>query len=53
MDICNIIGSVRVTGNVRRSAEIALGDPDDIYFLERRWDLGKFRIIGHDNNTIY
>ena len=29
LDIANIIGSVVVAGNVRRSAEIALGDPDD------------------------
>ena len=41
LDICNIIGSVVVAGNVRRSAEIALGSPFDIDFLSaKRWDLG-------------
>lgn len=41
LDIMNIIGSVVVAGNVRRSAQIALGDPDDIEFLKaKRWDLG-------------
>ena len=28
-------------GNVRRSAQIAIGDPDDIEFLlAKRWDIG-------------
>jgi len=41
LDICNIIGSVVVAGNVRRSAEIALGSPYDVDFLSaKRWDLG-------------
>ena len=41
LDIANIIGSVVVAGNVRRSAEIALGDPDDyLYIKAKRWDLG-------------
>jgi ribonucleotide reductase alpha subunit len=41
LDIMNIIGSVVVAGNVRRSAQIALGDFDDIEFLKaKRWDLG-------------
>ncbi len=55
LDICNIIGSVVVAGNVRRSAEIALGDADDHLFLRaKRWDLGN--IPNHramSNNTIY
>lgn len=42
LDIMNIIGSVVVAGNVRRSAQIAIGDYDDIEFLKsKRWDLGK------------
>lgn len=42
LDIMNIIGSIVVAGNVRRSAQIALGDADDIDFLKaKRWDLGK------------
>lgn len=41
LDIMNIIGAVVVAGNVRRSAQIAIGDPDDIEFLKaKRWDLG-------------
>lgn len=41
LDIMNIIGSVVVAGNVRRSAQIAIGDCDDIEFLlAKRWDLG-------------
>ena len=41
LDIGNIIGSVVVAGNVRRSAEIALGDPYDTDYLNaKRWDLG-------------
>ena len=40
LDICNIIGSIVVAGNVRRSAEIAIGDADDTLFLKaKRWDL--------------
>jgi ribonucleotide reductase alpha subunit len=41
LDIANIIGSVVVAGNVRRSAEIALGRPNDVDYLNaKRWDLG-------------
>lgn len=41
LDIMNIIGAVVVAGNVRRSAQIAIGDPDDIeYLLSKRWDMG-------------
>ena len=42
LDIMNIIGYIIVAGNVRRSAQLAIGDPDDIEFLlAKRWDLGK------------
>jgi ribonucleoside-triphosphate reductase len=41
LDIMNIIAHIIVAGNVRRSAQIAIGDPDDIEFLlAKRWDLG-------------
>jgi ribonucleotide reductase alpha subunit len=41
LDIMNIIGAVVVAGNVRRSAQLAIGDPDDVEFLlAKRWDLG-------------
>jgi ribonucleoside-triphosphate reductase len=55
LDICNIIGSVVVAGNVRRSAEIALGDPDDILYLRaKNWSSGNVpNWRGMSNNTIY
>lgn len=41
LDIMNIIGHIVVSGNVRRSAQIAIGDFDDLEFLKaKRWDLG-------------
>ena len=33
LDVMNIIGSIVVAGNVRRSAQIAIGDYDDLEFL--------------------
>ena len=55
LDICNIIGGIVVAGNVRRSAQVALGDPDDYLFIRaKRWDLGdvpNWRSLS--NNTIY
>lgn len=54
LDICNIIGSVVVAGNVRRSSEIALGDADDYLFMRaKRWDLGNIpNWRSMSNNTI-
>lgn len=41
LDIMNIIGSIVVSGNVRRSAQIAIGDQDDLQYLNaKRWDKG-------------
>jgi hypothetical protein len=41
LDIMNIIGRIVVAGNVRRSAQIAIGDADDVEYLNaKRWDLG-------------
>jgi len=41
LDVMNIIGYIVVSGNVRRSAQIAIGDFDDRDFLRaKRWDLG-------------
>lgn len=41
LDIMNIIGRIVVAGNVRRSAQIAIGDADDeLYLNAKRWDLG-------------
>ena len=33
-DVCNAVGAAVVVGNVRRSAQIALGSPDDESFLD-------------------
>ena len=41
LDIMNIIGKIVVAGNVRRSAQISIGDSDDLEYLRaKRWDLG-------------
>lgn len=41
LDIINIIGQIVVSGNVRRSAIIAIGDHDDIQYLKaKRWSDG-------------
>lgn len=41
LDIICIIATIVVSGNVRRSATICLGDYDDIDYLKaKRWDLG-------------
>lgn len=41
LDIMNIIGSIVVAGNVRRSAELALGDADDLQYLNsKNWSAG-------------
>lgn len=41
LDIMNIIGQIVVSGNVRRSAQIAIGDcNDEEYLRAKRWDLG-------------
>lgn len=54
LDICNIIGSIVVAGNVRRSAEIAIGDPDDYLFIRaKNWASGKIpNWREKSNNTI-
>jgi ribonucleoside-diphosphate reductase alpha chain len=55
LDICNIIGRIVVSGSSRRSAQIAIGDPDDILFLRaKNWGTGN--IPGwraNSNNSIY
>jgi adenosylcobalamin-dependent ribonucleoside-triphosphate reductase len=41
LDIMNIIGFVVVSGNVRRSAQLAVGDMDDLQFLNaKNWSEG-------------
>lgn len=55
LDVMNIIGSIVVAGNVRRSAEIAVGSiDDDAYLMAKRWDLGNIPIErAMSNNTVY
>lgn len=55
LDIANVIGSVVVSGNVRRSAQIALGDPsDEAYLAAKRWDLGSIpNYRAMSNNSVY
>ncbi len=55
LDIANIIGRVVVSGNVRRSAQIALGDTHDVDFLEaKQWDTGNIPVWrAMSNNTVY
>lgn len=41
LDVMNLIGAIVVSGNVRRSAQIAIGDMDDLQYLNaKRWDKG-------------
>lgn len=55
LDICNIIGSIVVAGNVRRSAQVAIGDSDDyLYIRAKDWHSGKIpNWRAFSNNTIY
>ena len=55
LDICNNIASIVVAGNIRRSATISLGDPDDYLFIRaKNWSLGTIpNWRSMSNNTIY
>lgn len=55
LDVMNIIGFIVVSGNVRRSAQIAIGDYDDVEFLKaKRWDIGTIpNWRSMSNNSIY
>lgn len=53
LDIANILGTIVVSGNVRRSAQIALGDADNIDYLRaKRWDLGIPNWRAQSNNSV-
>jgi ribonucleoside-triphosphate reductase (thioredoxin) len=54
LDIMNIIGMIVVSGNVRRSAQICLGDcKDKEYLRAKRWDLGSIPIWRcYSNNSV-
>jgi ribonucleoside-triphosphate reductase len=54
VDIMNLIGRCVVAGNVRRSAEIALGDPTDFEFVTAKQD--KEKLYSHrwaSNNSVF
>jgi ribonucleoside-triphosphate reductase len=54
VDIMNFIGKCVVAGNVRRSAEIALGDPTDMEFVTCKQDQEK--LYSHrwaSNNSVF
>lgn len=55
LDICNIIGRIVISGSSRRSAQIAIGDPDDILFLRaKNWSTGSIPAWrANSNNSIY
>jgi len=55
LDICNIIGRIVVSGSSRRSAQIAIGDPDDVLFLRaKNWSSGDIPAWrANSNNSIY
>lgn len=55
LDIANIIGKIVVAGSSRRSAQIAIGDPDDVLFMRaKNWgrnDIPNWR--ANSNNSIF
>jgi ribonucleoside-triphosphate reductase len=55
LDVCNIIGEIVVSGSSRRSAQIAIGDPDDFLFLNaKNWSAGNIPAWRQNsNNSIY
>lgn len=57
VDICNLIGRCVVAGNVRRSAEIAFGNPDDLSFLNlKNPEQNQEALLHHrwaSNNSIF
>jgi ribonucleotide reductase alpha subunit len=55
LDICNIIGRIVVSGSSRRSAQIAIGDPDDMLFIRaKNWGSGNVPAWrANTNNSIY
>lgn len=55
LDINNIIGAIVVSGNVRRSAAVAIGDPDDyLYLRAKNWSEGNVpNWRSMSNNSIF
>jgi adenosylcobalamin-dependent ribonucleoside-triphosphate reductase len=55
LDIANIVGKIVVAGSARRSAQIAIGDPDDVLFLRaKNWGQGDIPAWrANSNNSIF
>jgi adenosylcobalamin-dependent ribonucleoside-triphosphate reductase len=58
VDVCNLIGRCVVAGNVRRSAEIAFGEPGDTDFLDlKNPKVAGKKVVEHhrwaSNNSIF
>lgn len=55
LDICNIIGRIVVSGSSRRSAQISMGDPDDVLFIRaKNWGSGNIPAWrANSNNSLY
>ena len=57
VDIANMIGKCVVSGNVRRSAEIAFGEPSDLEFLNlKNPDVAGEKLTAHrwaSNNSVF
>ena len=55
LDICNIIGKIVVAGSARRSAQIAIGDPDDFLYLRaKNWGKGDIPAWrANSNNSVF
>jgi ribonucleoside-triphosphate reductase len=57
VDVANLIGRCVVAGNVRRSAEIAFGDPHNETFLDLKdWDKNREAVEHHrwaSNNSVF
>jgi ribonucleoside-triphosphate reductase (thioredoxin) len=51
VDTMNLIGRCVVAGGIRRSAQIALGDPDDVAFLDLKTDPERLRSHGWVSNN--
>jgi ribonucleoside-triphosphate reductase len=54
VDTMNIVGRCVVAGGIRRSAQIALGDPDDTQFLDLKLDeekVSEYRWVS--NNSVF
>jgi len=54
VDIMNLLGKVVVSGNSRRSAEVAIGDPEDDSFVSMKQD--KAKLMNHrwaSNNSVF